>query len=82
MRNTCINAGRAHAPACVMCVCMCVCVCVSHMQGEQVLRDGIGQSPEVEEPLTSATQRTQARGWLTQPDDMMKASPLLQSLNT
>lgn len=48
------------------------------MQGKQILQDGIGRASEVEEDVGDAAA---ARAWLSAPDAMLAASPLLQSLN-
>lgn len=47
-------------------------------QGKQILQDGIGRASEVEEDVPDAAA---ARAWLSQPDAMLAASPLLQGLN-
>lgn len=48
------------------------------MQGKQILQDGIGRASEVEEDAPSAAQ---GRAWLSSPQDMLSASPLLKGLN-
>ena len=45
-------------------------------QGKQILVDGIGRASEVEEGADPAA----ARRWLTEPDLMFKAVPLVKKL--
>ncbi|KAL6752361.1 CYTH-like domain-containing protein [Haematococcus lacustris] len=47
------------------------------IKGKQVLAEGIGRATEVEEQVADVQA---ARQWLTQPDAMLTASPLLQSM--
>lgn len=55
-----------------------ILACGACMQGKQILQNGIGRASEVEEDVKDVQA---ARTWLTTPDLLLQASPLLQQLN-
>jgi hypothetical protein len=68
-----VNVLEKHIPYTLM---VPVWVCCD-MQGEQILKDGIGSAPEIEEPLDP----TLARKFLQQPCGLLQLdSTLMQSV--